>query len=117
MIGFDKELLSVTVHPEDDEAYDIWLNEIGIPKERIIRLEENFWDIGEGPSGPNTEIFYDRGEAYGNDPNDSELYQVERIAVIWKCGILYFPSSIIIQMTRTHRCQRKILILEWALSD
>ena len=36
---------------------------MGVPEERIIRLEENFWDIGEGPSGPNTEIFYDRGEA------------------------------------------------------
>src|SRR5699024_4487320 len=60
-IGFDPEKLSITVHPEDDEAYDIWINEIKLPKERVIRLEENFWDIGEGPSGPNTEIFYDRG--------------------------------------------------------
>ncbi|HEX6595117.1 MAG TPA: alanine--tRNA ligase [Bacillota bacterium] len=73
-IGFNPDLLSVTVHPEDDEAYDIWLHHIKLPEERIIRLEENFWDIGEGPSGPNTEIFYDRGEAYGNDPTDSELY-------------------------------------------
>ena len=39
-------------------------NKIGIPEERIIRLEGNFWDIGEGPSGPNTEIFYDRGAEY-----------------------------------------------------
>ncbi len=73
-IGFDPERLSVTVHPEDEEAYNIWRNEIGLPEERIIRLEGNFWDIGEGPSGPNTEIFYDRGEAFGNDPNDPELY-------------------------------------------
>ncbi|RKQ37872.1 alanine--tRNA ligase [Oceanobacillus halophilus] len=73
-LNLKPELLAVTVHPEDDEAYEIWMNDIGIPKERIIRLEENFWDIGEGPSGPNTEIFYDRGEEYGNDPNDPELY-------------------------------------------
>src|SRR5690606_1955980 len=73
-LGLDPDRLSVTVHPEDDEAYDIWLNTIGLPKERIIRLEENFWDIGEGPSGPNTEIFYDRGEQYGNNPDDPELY-------------------------------------------
>jgi alanyl-tRNA synthetase len=85
-IGFDEKLLSVTVHPEDDEAYDMWLNDIKVPKERIIRLEENFWDIGEGPSGPNTEIFYDRGEKYGNDPSDPELYpggENERYLEIW----------------------------------
>ncbi|SET78019.1 alanyl-tRNA synthetase [Oceanobacillus limi] len=85
-IGFDPELLSVTVHPEDDEAYDIWLNDIKVPKERIIRLEENFWDIGEGPSGPNTEIFYDRGEKYGNNPDDPELYpggENDRYLEIW----------------------------------
>lgn len=81
-IGFDPEKLSVTVHPEDDEAYDLWLQKIGLPKERIIRLEENFWDIGEGPSGPNTEIFYDRGESYGNDPADPELYPGEKTAGI-----------------------------------
>ncbi|MDA1477380.1 alanine--tRNA ligase [Bacillus changyiensis] len=85
-IGFDPERLSVTVHPEDDEAYDMWAKKIGIPEERIIRLEGNFWDIGEGPSGPNTEIFYDRGEAYGNDPADPELYpggENERYLEVW----------------------------------
>jgi alanyl-tRNA synthetase len=73
-MGWNPELLSVTIHPEDNEAYDIWRNTIGLPEERIIRLEGNFWDIGEGPSGPNTEIFYDRGPEYGNDPTDPELY-------------------------------------------
>ncbi|MCY7947598.1 alanine--tRNA ligase [Bacillus atrophaeus] len=85
-IGFDEELLSVTVHPEDDEAYELWAQKIGVPEERIIRLEGNFWDIGEGPSGPNTEIFYDRGEAYGNDPADSELYpggENDRYLEVW----------------------------------
>lgn len=61
-IGFDKEKLAVTIHPEDDEAFEFWNKKIGVPAERIIRLEENFWDIGEGPSGPNTEIFYDRDQ-------------------------------------------------------
>src|SRR5690625_964252 len=55
-IGFDPEKLSVTVHPEDEEAYKYWIEKIGLPEERIIRIEENFWDIGVGPSGPNTEI-------------------------------------------------------------
>ncbi len=85
-IGFDPELLSVTVHPEDEEAYTLWAEKIGVPEERIIRLEGNFWDIGEGPSGPNTEIFYDRGEKYGNDPSDSELYpggENDRYLEVW----------------------------------
>lgn len=85
-IGFDPELLSITVHPEDEEAYAIWRDEIGIPEERIIRLEGNFWDIGEGPSGPNSEIFYDRGESYGNDPTDPEMYaggENDRYLEIW----------------------------------
>src|SRR5690625_7798274 len=47
-IGFNENRLSVTVHPEDDEAYDLWLQHIQVPQERIIRLEENFWDIEIG---------------------------------------------------------------------
>ncbi|MGG5178974.1 alanine--tRNA ligase [Bacillus sp. MM09(2025)] len=85
-IGFDPNLLSVTVHPEDEEAYVLWRDKIGVPEERIIRLEGNFWDIGEGPSGPNTEIFYDRGESYGNDMNDPELYpggENDRYLEVW----------------------------------
>lgn len=85
-LGLNPELLSVTVHPEDEEAFLIWKDIIQLPEERIIRLEENFWDIGEGPSGPNTEIFYDRGEAYGNNPNDPELYpggENDRYLEIW----------------------------------
>ncbi|MGJ9457056.1 alanine--tRNA ligase [Oceanobacillus sp. CF4.6] len=95
-IGFDKELISVTVHPEDDEAYDMWLNDIKLPKERIIRLEENFWDIGEGPSGPNTEIFYDRGEKYGNDPADPELYpggENNRYLEVWNLVFSQFNHN------------------------
>lgn len=85
-LGFDPDRLSVTIHPEDDEAFQIWRDEVGIPEERIIRLEGNFWDIGEGPSGPNTEIFYDRGPEFGDDPNDPELYpggENERYLEIW----------------------------------
>lgn len=95
-IGFDPERLSVTVHPEDDEAYNIWLNEIKLPKERIIRIEENFWDIGEGPSGPNTEIFYDRGPEYGNDPNDPELFpggENERYLEVWNLVFSQFNHN------------------------
>ncbi|WP_020060852.1 alanine--tRNA ligase [Bacillus sp. 123MFChir2] len=95
-IGFDKELLSVTIHPEDEEAFTIWHEKMGVPKERIIRLEENFWDIGEGPSGPNTEIFYDRGEAYGNDFSDPELYpggENERYLEVWNLVFSQFNHN------------------------
>lgn len=85
-IGFEKEKLSVTIHPEDEEAYVLWRDKIGVPENRIIRLEGNFWDIGEGPSGPNTEIFYDRGPEYGDDINDPELYpggENDRYLEVW----------------------------------
>ncbi len=95
-IGFDPEKLSVTIHPEDDEAYEFWHRKIGLPESRIIRLEENFWDIGEGPSGPNTEIFYDRGESYGNDPDDPELFpggENERYLEIWNLVFSQFNHN------------------------
>ncbi|QXM05975.1 alanine--tRNA ligase [Crassaminicella indica] len=61
------EKLWVSVYEEDDEAYEIWHKKIGIPQERIVRLgkEDNFWEIGVGPCGPCSEIYYDRGEKYG----------------------------------------------------
>ncbi|MEQ6378352.1 alanine--tRNA ligase [Bacillaceae bacterium S4-13-56] len=95
-IGFEPEKLSVTVHPEDEDAFVFWRDHIGLPEERIIRLEENFWDIGEGPSGPNTEIFYDRGEKYGNDPSDPELYpggENERYLEIWNLVFSQFNHN------------------------
>ena len=95
-IAFDPERLSVTIHPEDEEAFEIWNKKIGIPEERIIRLEGNFWDIGEGPSGPNTEIFYDRGESFGNDPNDPELYpggENERYLEVWNLVFSQFNHN------------------------
>lgn len=95
-MAMEKEKLSITIHPEDEEAYIIWRDEIGIPEERIIRLEGNFWDIGEGPSGPNSEIFYDRGESYGNDLNDPELYpggENERYLEIWNLVFSQFNHN------------------------
>ncbi|NCU18286.1 alanine--tRNA ligase [Pallidibacillus pasinlerensis] len=95
-IGFDPEKLSVTIHPEDEEAYKIWREKVGIPEERIIRLEGNFWDIGEGPSGPNSEIFYDRGPEYGDNPSDPELYpggENERYLEIWNLVFSQFNHN------------------------
>lgn len=84
-IGFDPERLSVTIHPEDEEAFRFWNDKIGVPAERIYKLEDNFWDIGEGPCGPCTEIFYDRGDKYG-DLNDPECWpggENERFLEVW----------------------------------
>ena len=84
-IGFDPDKLSVTIHPEDEEAFALWHDKIGLPAERIVKLEDNFWDIGEGPCGPCTEIFYDRGEQYG-DLSDPECYaggENERFLEVW----------------------------------
>ncbi len=66
-LGIPKEKLWATVYEDDDEAYNIWKDEIGLPEERIVRLgkEDNFWEIGTGPCGPCSEIYYDRGEEYG----------------------------------------------------
>ncbi|AME09621.1 alanine--tRNA ligase [Gemella sp. oral taxon 928] len=85
-LALEKKKLSVTIHPEDMEAYDIWKNDIGLPEERIIRIEGNFWDIGEGPSGPNTEIFYDRGEDIDTTSPKEEMYpggENERYLEVW----------------------------------
>ncbi len=95
-IGFEPEKLSVTIHPEDEEAYKIWHEKVGIPEERIIRLEGNFWDIGEGPSGPNSEIFYDRGPEFGNDDNDPELYpggENDRYLEVWNLVFSQFNHN------------------------
>lgn len=60
-----KDRLWITIHTEDDEAFAIWHNEIHIPAERIIRMEDNFWEIGPGPCGPCSEIYFDLGEERG----------------------------------------------------
>lgn len=73
-IGFEKEKMYVTVHPDDTEAYDIWVNEMGVDPSHICKTEHNFWQIGEGPCGPNTEMFYDRGEAYDPEHIGERLF-------------------------------------------
>lgn len=94
-IGFDKELLHVTIHPEDDEAYAFWNEKVGLPRERIIKLEDNFWDIGEGPCGPCTEIFYDRGPSYGNlsDPECTPGGENERFLEVWNLVFSQFNHN------------------------
>ena len=86
-LEIDKNLLSVTVYEEDDEAYNIWKNEIGLPAEKIQRLgkEDNFWELEVGPCGPCSEIMYDRGEKYTN-PDD-------RFMEIWNLVFTQFNKD------------------------
>lgn len=72
VLDLPQERLWVSVYEEDDEAYDIWKNTVGFPEERIVRLgkDDNFWEIGTGPCGPCSEIYFDRGEEFGCDRED-----------------------------------------------
>ncbi len=63
-IGFDPERIYVTVYSDDTESYDIWTKEIGLNPKHILKSYDNFWQIGEGPCGPDSEIYYDRGPKY-----------------------------------------------------
>lgn len=66
-IGLDPEKLYITIYEDDEQAYDIWHNQIDIADDHIIRSAGNYWEIGAGPAGPNSEIFYDRGPKYDPD--------------------------------------------------
>ena len=84
--GIDKDLLYVTVYTEDEAAKERWI-EVGLDKDHIVPLEENFWEIGSGPCGPDSEIFYDRGIKYDLDGTAFEKFQndedQERYVEIW----------------------------------
>lgn len=86
-LGFDPELLYVTYYPEDEDTKRIWAEKVGLPDNHIVPVADNFWDIGAGPCGPDTEIFYDRGVAYQDLPDgDPEMYpggENERYLEIW----------------------------------
>ncbi|WP_107960753.1 alanine--tRNA ligase [Neisseria cinerea] len=99
-LNIPKEKLLATVYAEDDEAYNIWLNEIGMPSERIVRIgdnkgakyaSDNFWQMGDtGPCGPCSEIFYDHGEEiWGGIPGSPEE-DGDRWIEIWNCVFMQF---------------------------
>lgn len=86
-IGFDPNRLYVTVYPDDTEAYRIWTEEIKIDPKHILKTYDNFWQIGEGPSGPDSEIFYDRGPKYDPEGLGEKLFfeemENDRYIEIW----------------------------------
>ena len=95
-----KEKLWVTVYETDDEAYDIWANEVGVPRERIIRIgdnkgapfaSDNFWQMGDtGPCGPCTEIFFDHGDHIWGGPPGSPEEDGDRYIEIWNIVFMQF---------------------------
>lgn len=86
VIGLDPDRLYPSVYLDDDEAFDIWNKQIGIPAERIFRFgkEDNFWEHGSGPCGPCSEIYYDRGEKYGcGKPGCTVGCDCDRYMEVW----------------------------------
>jgi alanyl-tRNA synthetase len=73
-VGFDKEKMYISVYSDDETAYNIWVNICGVDPSHILRTDDNFWQIGEGPSGPDSEIFYDRGDQYDPEGLGEKLF-------------------------------------------
>ncbi len=96
VLEMDSDRLYPSVYEEDDEAFDIWNNMIGIPKERIFRFgkEDNFWEHGSGPCGPCSEIYYDRGEKYGcGKPDCTVGCDCDRYMEIWNNVFTQFDND------------------------
>ena len=101
--GFDREKLWVSVYLDDDEAYDIWRDQVGVPEGRIVRLgeEENFWSMGDtGPCGPCSEIHIDRGEQFGcHRPDCAVGCECDRYLELWNLVFMQFDRDASGRMT------------------
>ncbi len=96
VLEIDPNKLWATVYLDDDEAYDIWNKEIGLPIERIVRLgkEDNFWELAVGPSGPCSEIYFDRGEKFGcGDPDCKPGCDCDRYIEVWNLVFTQFDKD------------------------
>jgi alanyl-tRNA synthetase len=94
VLGIDGDRLWVTVHESDDEAEQIWIDSVGVPAARVQRLgEDNFWKMGDtGPCGPSSEIFYDKGAAYGEDGGPA-FGGSERFVEIWNLVFMQYNRT------------------------
>lgn len=96
VLKLPEEKLWASVYEEDDEAYHIWKDVIGMPEEKIVRLgkDDNFWEIGTGPCGPCSEVYYDRGEEYGcDDPDCKPGCDCDRYIEFWNHVFTQFNSD------------------------
>ncbi len=94
-VGLEPERLYPSVYVDDEEAYNIWLNDMHVPAERIYKFgkEDNFWEHGAGPCGPCSEIYYDRGEKYGNGPEDVMGGEGDRFMEVWNIVFTQFNND------------------------
>lgn len=91
-----EDKLWVTIYLDDDEAFDIWHNNVGVPAERIVRLgkEDNFWEHGSGPCGPCSEIHFDRGEKFGcGKPDCKPGCDCDRFMEFWNLVFTQFEGD------------------------
>lgn len=96
VVGLEADRLYPSVYQDDDEAFEIWNKEIGIPAERIFRFgkEDNFWEHGSGPCGPCSEVYYDRGEKYGcKKPGCTVGCECDRYIEIWNNVFTQFDND------------------------
>ena len=95
--AFDKDKLYITVHDHDEEAYNYWVDVIGVEPSHMLKTPGNFWEIGEGPCGPDSEIFYDRGEKYDPEGLGLKLFYEElendRYIEIWNLVFSQYNSQ------------------------
>ena len=86
-IGFDPKRIYVTIYPDDTQSYDIWTKEIGLDSSHILKSYDNYWEIGEGPCGPDSEIYYDRGPEYDSKGIGEKLFfeemENDRYIEVW----------------------------------
>ena len=96
-MGFDKDRLYITVYIDDTEAYDIWTKVCGVSPAHILKTPNNFWEIGSGPCGPDTEIFYDRGEAFDPQHLGEKLFfeelENDRYIEVWNVVFSQYNSE------------------------
>lgn len=96
VLKMPRENVWASIYEEDDEAFDLWHDYIGLEKEKIVRLgkEDNFWEIGTGPCGPCSELYYDRGEAYGcEDPDCKPGCDCDRFVEFWNLVFTQFNKD------------------------
>ncbi|MBE7028461.1 MAG: alanine--tRNA ligase, partial [Ruminococcaceae bacterium] len=96
VMGLDPERLWVTIYEEDDDAFDIWTKHVGIPAEKIVRMgkDDNFWEIGTGPCGPCSELYYDRGEENGCGSPDCKVgCECDRFVEFWNLVFTQFDKQ------------------------
>lgn len=94
-MGFNPDDLWITVYEEDDEARDIWINEVGVKPERVVKMgkEDNFWEHGTGPCGPCSEIHVDRGEQYSCGPDCKIGCDCDRFMEVWNLVFTQFDKD------------------------